>query len=131
MFGLIGAARAALRQVESARRADGVYRLTQWPAVAGAATGDPRAAVVRLRVAQRLTAGFLDPVDDAIYLTAGLRRLGHPATLHLGRELCPAASPAGVYPWVECDGRVVSTSLPVAEEYVEVLRLPAAVAVAS
>ena len=79
-------------------------------------------AVGRLRVAQRLTTGFLDPVEDALYLVAGLRGLGLPATFHLGRELVPAAPPAGFYAWVECGGRVVSTSLPVREEYIEVHR---------
>ncbi|MFK4084865.1 hypothetical protein ACI2LF_12185 [Kribbella sp. NPDC020789] len=69
---------------------------------------------------ERLLIGFLDPVEDAIFLTAGLRRLGIPAELRLGRELAPAVAPGGLYAWVRCDNDVVSTSLPVAEEYVEI-----------
>ncbi|WP_229923017.1 lasso peptide biosynthesis protein [Streptomyces griseocarneus] len=79
-------------------------------------------AVARLRVAQRLTMGFLDPVEDALFLTAGLRAMGVPATFHIGRELTPATPPAGFYAWVEHGGRVVSTSLPVHETYVEAHR---------
>lgn len=84
------------------------------------------ALVARLRVAERLLMGFLDPVDDAVFLTAGLRLLGIPASLFLGRELAPAEPPAGFYAWVQHGGVVVSTSLPVAEEYLVVHRVAAA-----
>ncbi|WP_396888833.1 hypothetical protein [Micromonospora reichwaldensis] len=73
---------------------------------------------------QRLTVGFLDPLEDALYLTVALRLLGFHATFHLGRELAPLAPPAGVYAWVECGTRVVSTSLPVLEDYVRVHAAP-------
>ncbi|WP_221356135.1 lasso peptide biosynthesis protein [Streptomyces beigongshangae] len=73
-----------------------------------------------LRTVQRLTVGFLDPVEDAVYLTVGLRRMGFPASFHLGREVAPALPPAGFYAWVRCGGDVLSTSLPVEEEYVEI-----------
>ena len=75
-----------------------------------------------LRLGQRSTAGFLGPVDDALFLVAGLRRWGFPASFHLGRELVPPAPVAGFFAWVEHDGQVVSTSLPVRETYLEVHR---------
>jgi hypothetical protein len=78
------------------------------------------AAVARLRVAERLMLGFLDPVEDALFVTAGLRRLRFPASFHLGRELVPSAAPAGFYAWAQVGDQVVSTSLPVQEEYLEV-----------
>ncbi|TLQ43153.1 lasso peptide biosynthesis protein [Streptomyces marianii] len=111
--------------MNSARAGSGIYRLDNWPAVRDVWQADIArvgTAVARLRIAQRLTVGFLDPVEDALYLTAGLRMIGLPATFHLGRELVPAAPPAGFYAWVEHKGHVVSTSLPVREEYIEVHR---------
>lgn len=78
--------------------------------------------VGRLRVAERLLMGFLDPVSDAVFLTAGLRLLGIRASLFVGRELAPFEPPAGFYAWVQHGGVVVSTSLPVAEEYLVVHR---------
>jgi hypothetical protein len=51
--------------------------------------------------------GFLDPVEDALSLTAGLRRLGFAASFHLGRELAPAVAPGGFHAWVERGGSVV------------------------
>jgi hypothetical protein len=112
--------------VLSARRDEG-YELRPWPAVdrRSRARADVPRAVARLRVAQRRSLGFLDPVEDALFLTAGLRHLGYPASFHLGRELVPAVAPAGFHAWVECDGDVVSTSVPVQEEYVQVHRSPA------
>jgi hypothetical protein len=80
-------------------------------------------AVARLRRAQRLLLGFLDPVEDALFLTASLRRLGFPATFHIGREALPTG-PAGYLPWIECGGTVVSTSAPVREQYVEIFAHP-------
>jgi hypothetical protein len=71
---------------------------------------------------QRLSMGFLDPVEDAIFLTEGLRRLGFDASFHIGRELVPLRAPGGFYAWVTCHDEVVSTSIPVREEYVEVYR---------
>jgi hypothetical protein len=79
-------------------------------------------AVSRLRMIQRLSMGFLDPVEDAIFLTEGLRRLGFDASFHIGRELVPLRAPGGFYAWVTCHDEVVSTSIPVREEYVEVYR---------
>jgi hypothetical protein len=64
--------------------------------------------------------GFLDPVEDALFLTAGLRRLGFAATFHLGRELAPAVAPGGFHAWVQCGGTVLSTTVPVRDEYVHV-----------
>ena len=105
------------------RATAGGYRIAAWPAVR------PRhreirvdRAVVRLRRAERAMLGFLDPVEDALFLTAGLRRLGLPASFHLGRELAPAVAPGGMYPWVQVDDEVVSTSLPVLDEYAEIFR---------
>ncbi|QTR02983.1 hypothetical protein J7S33_28980, partial [Saccharothrix algeriensis] len=80
------------------------------------------AAVARLRIVQRLTVGFLSPVEDALFLATGLRHLGFDASFHLGRELVPGTGAAGYYAWVSCGEQVVSTSLPVADEYVEVFR---------
>jgi hypothetical protein len=125
LLGLMSAARSAREFVNEARGDDGMYRL-EWPSGPVGAEVSARAVtklVVRLRMAERLLMGFLDPIEDAVFLTAGLRRLGVAATLHLGRETAPAAPPAGFFAWVECGGRVVSTSLPVREEYVEVYRL--------
>ncbi|TDC30206.1 hypothetical protein E1261_13950 [Kribbella albertanoniae] len=107
-------------------RTEGGYRLPEWP-VATAGRRPPKLdhavvgpAVARLRLMERLLVGFLDPVEDAIFLTVGLRRLGLPAALQLGRELAPAVAPGGLYAWVRCGDEVVSTSLPVSEEYVEI-----------
>jgi hypothetical protein len=117
------AVRSARRFVESSRGVGGVYRLHHWPQLHGPV---PRRtagrATARLRVGQRLTVGFLDPVEDALFVTAGLRRLGYPASFHLGREVTPATPPAGFYAWVQCGDEVVSTSLAVGEEYAEVYR---------
>ncbi|WP_106982576.1 lasso peptide biosynthesis protein [Streptomyces megasporus] len=125
LLALPRSAREAATFLAAARAGGGIYQLDRWPARRGNRRPTPRAvarAVVRLRIAQRLTTGFLDPVEDALYLTAGLRGVGLPATFHLGREIVPASSFAGFYAWVECDGQVVSTSLPVREEYIEVHR---------
>ncbi|MGX1880589.1 lasso peptide biosynthesis protein [Streptomyces sp. NPDC055287] len=123
------AARGARRFVESVKGEDGSYRLDHWPQVQrirrpgrGPGRRDTGAVVMRLRFAQRLTMGFLDPVDDALFLVAGLRRMGIPATFHLGREMVPVTPPSGFYAWVQCGEAVVSTSLPVRETYVEVHR---------
>lgn len=126
---MLRAALAAKDFLVSAYPEDDRFELVGWPPVRRRAL--PRrapsrrrvtSAVVRLRVAQRLLLGFIDPVRDAVFLTAGLRRLGMPASFHLGREIVASAPPAGFFAWVECGGRVVSTSLPVREEYVEVHR---------
>ncbi|MET9513571.1 hypothetical protein [Streptomyces sp. NPDC002994] len=128
---LVKAARGARRFVESVKGEDGSYRLDNWPRVhaprirrPGRVPGsrDTGVAVMRLRFAQRLTMGFLDPVDDALFLVAGLRRMGFPASFHLGREMVPVTPPSGFYAWVQCGEAVVSTSLPVRETYVEVHR---------
>jgi hypothetical protein len=102
----------------------GSYRLDEWPESRGAGLDrqNVRAAVVRLRIAQRLTVGFLDPVDDSVFLTAGLRLLGIPVSFHLGRELAPARPPAGYFAWVQYEDDVLSTSLPVKDEYIEIHR---------
>ncbi|GIH08909.1 hypothetical protein Rhe02_69760 [Rhizocola hellebori] len=121
---LVSAVVTARDFVQSARQDDGSYRLNDWPQVrTRRGRGlNPRKAVTRLRVAQRLLMGFLDPVEDALFLTAGLRRLGVRSLFQLGRELAPGMGPAGFYAWVECAGEVVSTSLPVHEEYIVVHR---------
>ncbi|MGW7051610.1 lasso peptide biosynthesis protein [Streptomyces sp. NPDC054888] len=115
--------------MESVKGEDGSYRLGDWPRVEpagrrgrGAGHRDAGTAVAWLRVAQRLTMGFLDPVDDALFLVAGLRRMGIAASFHLGRELVPVTPPSGFYAWVQCGEAVVSTSMPVRETYVEVHR---------
>ena len=123
LTGVLKAALRARRFVEGVRAEGGLYSIDAWPELGkrrrpGATTG----AVVRLRMMQRLTLGFLDPVEDALYLTAGLRTLGVDASFCLGRERVPAVSPAGYFAWVSVVGEVVSTSLPVAEEYTEVHR---------
>ncbi|MFC9502578.1 hypothetical protein [Streptomyces sp. NPDC057002] len=120
---LLRSARAGKVFLESSRRDGGTFDFAAWPQVPGrrfGPVGRPRSAVSGLRTVQRLTVGFLDPVEDAIYLTVGLRRMGFPASFHLGREVAPAAPPAGFYAWVRCGGAVLSTSLPVKEEYVEI-----------
>ena len=122
MVKTIFAGRRARAALIEARQADGGYRLAAWPQ-ARAGRADVAAAsraVVRLRVVQRMLMGFLDPVEDALFLTSGLRRLGFAATFHLGRELAPAAAPGGFHAWVQCGGAVVSTSVPVRDEYVHV-----------
>jgi hypothetical protein len=120
MFGYLAAGRAA-RDFLLAARQDGGYRLPEWPAAqSGRRSVNPGRAVARLRLMERQLVGFLDPVEDAIFLTAGLRHLGVPAALRLGRELAPAVAPGGLYAWVRCGDEVVSTSLPVSEEYVEI-----------
>ncbi|CAM3745427.1 lasso peptide biosynthesis protein [Kibdelosporangium persicum] len=117
------AAKEAREFLESVRDGVGAYKIESWPQV----SPGPRArrvddVVTSLRIEQRNSVGFLDPVEDALYVTAGLRRMGFPASFHIGREVVPAMPPAGFYAWVECDGEVVSTSLPVKETYLEVYR---------
>jgi hypothetical protein len=122
MVKTISAGRRARDLLVAARQPDGGYRLPPWPE-AGQGRSDSAAAgraVVRLRVVQRSLVGFLDPVEDALYLTAGLRRLGFAASFHLGRELAPAVAPGGFHAWVQCGGAVVSTSLPVRDEYLSI-----------
>jgi hypothetical protein len=120
----MNAVRDACRFVESLHDRDGGYRIDAWPPVRRRPwwRRDAAAAVPWLRLGQRRTAGFLDPVDDAVFLVAGLRGLGFPATFHLGREIVPAASAPGFFAWAEHDGQVLSTSLPVQETYLEVYR---------
>lgn len=124
MLRLWKAAHTARDFVQSARRDGGTYEL-EWPPVHEKfgiqAMGVPL-AVARLRMAERVLMGFLDPVEDALFVAAGLRSLGYPATFHLGRETAPVVAPGGFYAWAQCDGAVVTTSLPVREEYTEVLR---------
>ncbi|MFE3144801.1 hypothetical protein [Streptomyces scopuliridis] len=124
MWKLWKSARAAREFLESSRREGGTYAL-DWPPVRGRARNSSRGAaraVARLRVAERLSVGFLDPVEDALFITAGLRGLGYPASFHLGRETAPLVAPGGFYAWAQCGGAVLTTSLPVREEYTEVLR---------
>jgi hypothetical protein len=118
----ISAGREARDLLVAARRPDGGYRLPAWPDTGRGRSDGPAAgrAVVRLRLVQRGVLGFLDPVEDALYLTAGLRRLGFAASFHLGRELAPAVAPGGFHAWVECGDSVVSTSLPVRDEYMPI-----------
>ncbi len=118
----ISAGRTARDLLVAARRQGGGYELPPWPD-AGRGRSDSAAAcraVARLRVVQRTLVGFLDPVEDALYLTAGLLRLGFAASFHLGRELAPAVAPGGFHAWVQCGGAVVSTSLPVRDEYLPI-----------
>ncbi|WAU82820.1 lasso peptide biosynthesis protein [Streptomyces sp. Qhu-G9] len=124
MLRLWKAAHTAQEFVESARQDSGTYEL-EWPPVHtkfGDRTRGAPLAVARLRVAERMLMGFLDPVEDALFVTAGLNSLGYPASFHLGRETAPVVAPGGFYAWVQCGGSVVSTTLPVREEYTEVLR---------
>lgn len=124
MLRLWKAARTAREFVLSARRDGGTYEL-EWPHMQrkfGAAARGAPSAVARLRIAERILMGFLDPVEDALFVAAGLISLGYPASFHIGRETAPVVAPGGFYAWVQCAGAVVSTSLPVREEYTEVLR---------
>ncbi|SCL44869.1 Transglutaminase-like superfamily protein [Micromonospora citrea] len=115
------AATEARRFLESVRGDAGAYQIESWPqTVPVRSVQRVDDVVASLRVEQRRSVGFLDPVEDALYVTVGLRVLGFPASFHLGREIVPATPPAGFYAWVECDGEVVSTSLPVKETYLEV-----------
>lgn len=116
----------AVRLVRSARSgADGfVIPWEQWPVPGPAVSSPPGPAVTRLRRWGRILAGFLDPVADSLYLCAALRHLGYAATFHVGRELVAADIPAGYLAWVQVGSQVISTSLPVREQYVEVLRYP-------
>jgi hypothetical protein len=122
MVKTIFAGRQARAALIAARQDGGGYRLAPWPQARARRTGAAAAsrAVVRLRIVQRLLVGFLDPVEDALFLTAGLRRLGFAATFHLGRELAPAVAPGGFHAWVQCGDAVVSTSVPVRDEYINV-----------
>lgn len=123
LFALWGSARAAKKHLTLVRADDGGYRLEGWRSVTRPRLArNVAATVTRLRVAQRLLMGFLDPVEDAIFLTEALRRLGFDASFHIGRELVPQRAPGGFYAWVTCAGEVVSTSIPVRHEYVEVYR---------
>ncbi len=79
--------------------------------------------VARLRLWQRLLLGFLDPIEDSLYLVAALRALGVNASWRLGRELAPDGD-AGYLPWVDWGGAVISTSVPVREQCVEVFAAP-------
>lgn len=121
------AATRATEFLESSRGDYGAYRLTYWPEVSrkpirrAARLGR---AVTGLRVKQRLELGFLDPIEDAIYLTAGLRFLGFNASLNLGREVAPVLAPAGLFAWVQVGADVLSTSMPVLEEYTLVYQSP-------
>ncbi|HZS21844.1 MAG TPA: lasso peptide biosynthesis protein [Pseudonocardiaceae bacterium] len=120
------AALAGLRFVAASRDKGSMYRLNWDGAVVAVAraASRPLGALVRdLRLRGRVLGGFLDPLEDAIFLTVALRRLGVPASFHVGRELVPWVPPAGLFAWVQCGGDVVSTSLPVREQYVEVLRV--------
>jgi hypothetical protein len=120
---MVTATSDAGRFLESVRGEDGAYRIDRWPPVrARPWRRRPGRAVARLRLKQRRTLGFLDPLEDALFLTAGLRRLGFPASFHLGREIVPASPVAGYLAWVELDGQVLSTSLPVHETFLEVHR---------
>lgn len=124
MLTTLQAAARAREFVRESRGRDGMYQL-RWPACVCGKSPSPRrlaGQVARLRVAQRISMGFLDPVEDALFVTAGLRAMGIPASFHLGRELAPVSSPAGFYAWAAYRGRAVSTSLPVEEEYAEVYR---------
>ncbi|GAA2986410.1 hypothetical protein [Actinokineospora diospyrosa] len=123
---LVRAGREARRFVEGVRRPQGMYRIERWPQVRpGRGSLSVGSAVVALRTIQRTTLGFLDPVEDALYLVAGLRALGVPVSFHLGRELVPVAAPAGYYAWVQHVDEVLSTSLPVLQTYVEIHRVEA------
>lgn len=118
------AALAGLRFVAASRDKGSMYRL-DWDRALVAVTCDahrpPGALVEDLRVRGRVLGGFLDPLEDALFLTVALRRLGLAASFHVGRELVPRVPPAGLFAWVQCGSEVVSTSLPVREQYVEVL----------
>ncbi|GHH61291.1 hypothetical protein [Lentzea cavernae] len=57
-----------------------------------------------------------------MFLAAALHGLGFASSFHLGRESVPRNGVAGYFAWVECGGRVVSTTMPVTDEYVEVYR---------
>jgi hypothetical protein len=122
LFTVWRAARAARAYVASVKDSSGSYRMVPFPPVVNRmrAGRDVTRIVPRLRLVGRLLGGFLDPVDDAIFLTAGLRGLGFEAEFHLGRELVPTQPPAGFYAWVSVDAAVVSTSIPVRQEYVDV-----------
>lgn len=123
MLPLWRAARGARNYVRSAVAEDGMYRLTGWWRVdRPSRRRELKSVASRLRMVQRISMGFLDPLEDAIFLTEGLRRLGFDASFHLGRELVPVSAPSGFYAWVSCGDEVVSTSVPVREEYVEVYR---------
>jgi hypothetical protein len=118
------AALAGLWFVATSRGKDSMYRLDWDRALVAVTSGPPRppnALVEELRVRGRMLGGFLDPLEDALFLTVALRRLGLAASFHVGRELVPRVPPAGLFAWVQCGDEVVSTSLPVREQYVEVL----------
>jgi hypothetical protein len=120
------AGRAALDFLLRVRRPDGRYELGGWPRAGRRRSDDSAAAgaVPELRYIERTTLGFLDPIEDAVFLTAGLRRMGFAATLHLGRQIAPAGAPGGFHAWVQCGDHVLSTSLPVRDEYVTVYQSP-------
>jgi hypothetical protein len=125
MIGPIALLRAGLQArdfLHSVRGQHGDYQFSSWPEPVRRRSAEPvriGPTIARLRTVQRLTVGFLDPLEDAVFLMAALRGLAIDASFHLGRELVPAAAPAGLYAWVQCGDEVVSSSLPVREEYLE------------
>lgn len=81
--------------------------------------------VPSLRAAYRTTVLGDDPVQQELFIAAGLRAAGVDASLVVGREIAPPSRTARYMSWVETptDG-VVTTGSPVYELYEEILRIP-------
>jgi hypothetical protein len=81
--------------------------------------------VPSLRAAYRTAALGDDPVQQELFIAAGLRAAGVDAALVVGREIAPPSRAARYLSWVETPaGGVVTTGAPVHELYEEILRIP-------
>lgn len=100
------------------------------PPLLGAVANGPSAVgldnlVPSLRAAYRTAPIGEDPVEQDLFVAAGLRAAGVEASLVVGREIAPPSRAARYMSWVETpsDG-VVTTGAPVHELYEEVVRIP-------
>lgn len=81
--------------------------------------------VPSLRAAFRSSGLGQDPVEQELFIAAGLRAAGVDASLVVAREIAPPAQAARYASWVEADSLVLTTGAPVQETHEEILRLPA------
>lgn len=77
-----------------------------------------------LRALWRIGTANRFPEQEPAFLTAALLAHGRQATLTLARETIPASDDAHYLLWVNLDGQVVSTGLPVTEQYVRLVEIP-------
>ncbi|GAA4902674.1 hypothetical protein LX16_0198 [Stackebrandtia albiflava] len=84
----------------------------------------PDRDLVRLRRRWRRMSADGTARDENVFLTAGLRVLGHDARLVLGRETSPAEGDGRYITWVTVDGETLSTGLPVSVRYTPLVEIP-------